>query len=36
MLLYLFISALLMKNICYGGLKDEDGNEMPYGWNSTS
>jgi len=36
MILYLFISALLMKNVCKNDLKDEEGNKSPFGWKSTS
>jgi hypothetical protein len=36
MILYLFISALLMKNVCTNDLTDEEGKESPFGWKSTS
>lgn len=35
MILYIFISALLMKNICNGNLVDSDGKPTRYGWNTT-
>ena len=36
MLLYLFISGLLMKNICYNDLYDENGKISRFGWSTTS
>ena len=36
MFLYLFISALLFKQLCKGKLKDDFGNPSRYGWNNTS
>jgi hypothetical protein len=37
MVLYIFISALLMKNICKNKVVvDEDGNLTRYGWETTS
>jgi voltage-dependent calcium channel L type alpha-1F len=36
MILYLFISALLFKQLCKGKLVDEKGKPSRYGWNNTS
>jgi voltage-dependent calcium channel L type alpha-1F len=36
MILYLFISALLFKQLCKGKLVDEKGEPSRYGWNNTS
>ncbi len=36
MILYLFISALLFKQLCKGNLLDDNGDPSRYGWNNTS